>query len=88
MKRVAALVFDHRNESLRQWLVDECVHRSVGCHVLSVLYLLATLAKLWLSRYVGGKEGIGHPDISGMYVSACLSVCMSVCLSLVVCQSI
>jgi hypothetical protein len=34
-------LFDHRNESLQKWLVEE---------------------------YIGGQEGIGNPDISGMYV--------------------
>eukprot|EP00040_Diaphanoeca_grandis_P030025 m.176861 g.176861 ORF g.176861 m.176861 type:complete len:442 (+) comp31864_c0_seq2:206-1531(+) len=34
-------VFDHRNASLRQWLLDV---------------------------YIGGNEGIGHPDISGIFI--------------------
>jgi hypothetical protein len=34
-------VFDHRNASLRKWLLDE---------------------------YIGGKTGMGHPDVSGMFL--------------------
>ena len=34
-------MFDHRNASLRKWLLDE---------------------------YIGGKTGMGHPDVSGMFL--------------------
>lgn len=38
---VGRVVFDHRNASLRKWLLDE---------------------------YIGGKTGMGHPDVSGMFL--------------------
>ena len=44
-RRAGEYVFDHRNESLQKWFLEE---------------------------YIGGPEGIGSEDISGMYVSSFL----------------